>query len=141
MMKTVSTATKLIFLTALSILALASNAFADITIANKGAYVIERVCINDFDSDTCQKMSLPVGQSYTIPSNQIPAGGAQIGIEVLCAAYLVLPMADAQGITSAYVQDGEKITLNGICTYFGADSGATVMPQSSSPIDWYVKFK
>ncbi len=140
-MKTTSVISKFIAITAISILTLASNAFADITIANKGAYVIERVCIDDFNSDTCQKMSLPVGQSYTIPSDQIPAGGAQIAIEVLCAAYLVLPMANAQGITSTYIQDGEQIKLNGICTYFGSDSDATVMPQSSTHIDWNVKFK
>ncbi len=140
-MKTASTTSKFIALTVLSILTLASNAFADITIANRGAYVIQKVCINDFNNDTCQKMSLPVGQSYTIPSDQIPTGGAQIGIQVLCAAYLVLPLADAQGITSTYIQDGEEIRLNGICTYFGSESDATVMPQSSTYMDWNVKLK
>ncbi|WP_211827825.1 hypothetical protein [Kistimonas asteriae] len=130
-----------IYLTFLSIMTFTNSVFADIKISNTGAYVIERICINDFDSKTCQKMSLPIGQSYTIPSENIPSGGTQIAIEVLCAAYMVLPMADAQGITANYIQDGEQIKLNGICTYFGADNFANVMPQSNTHMDWNIKFK
>ena len=130
-----------VYLIVLPTMAFVNSISADIKVTNAGAYVIERICLYDFDSETCREMSLPVGQSYTIPSEDIPPGGAPIAVEVLCAVYLVLPMGDAQGITINYVQDGDHIRMSGLCTYFGRNNSANVMPQSNTYMDWTFQFK
>lgn len=119
-----------------SIIAFTNSAFADIKVKNSGAYVIERICIDGIDGKICKDMSLPLAQSYTIPSENIPPGGTQLGVGVICAAFLVLPIVHAHGTTSNYIQDGEEVNLSGVCLYFVKNSSANVMPTSNTPMNW-----
>lgn len=124
-----------IYFTFSSVVTLADRTSADIKIVNSGAYAIYEICADSFDHTSCRDVALPVGQSYTIPSKDIPQCGTRIGVELFCAGFLVLPIP-MRGITTNYIQDGEQIKLGGVCLQFVNGSSINVMPKSSTPMEW-----
>ncbi|MCK5893378.1 MAG: hypothetical protein KAG53_02970 [Endozoicomonadaceae bacterium] len=127
---------------AVSILFFTTNTLADITIKNKGTYLINKICIGDFgDNENCEDVLLPHGQSYKIPSSEIPPEGVQIAMKIFCAIHLMLPVVEVQGLSDRFIQDDERIDMSGLCIYVDEDNGPNIMPYSRNAIfHWDVLF-
>jgi len=123
-------------------LAVSASSHADIVVHNHGGYVVTQICTNSYLGHSCEGTSLPIGQSYAISSDIIPDEGVQVELHVLCAAWILLPIADAIGTSRKLIKDGEHIDLSGACFYFAQDADANIMPNADNiDMQWLVNIR